>query len=130
MGISRASSEEAVDSLNRVKGLEISLLPVKNRFFGPQVTVTGLLTGRDLVGALDDEYRGRTVLVPDVMLREGDGLFLDDMTIAELEETTGAHIIVVEASADGLVQGFWACRWLMGGEAEGDCAGGSTGRSS
>jgi putative radical SAM enzyme (TIGR03279 family) len=97
--------KQAVDALNRVKGLKMSLLPVKNRFFGPQVTVTGLLAGRDLVRALGDNYRDRAVLVPDVMLREGDGLFLDDMTIAELEETTGAHITVVEASADGLAQG-------------------------
>lgn len=94
--------ELAAHRFNLIKGVSIEVLAVKNRFFGEQVTVTGLLTGRDIEQALGKEYRGRTVLIPSVVLREADDRFLDDMTVGELRRTTEADVVVVEPTVDGL----------------------------
>lgn len=99
----RSLLRTAADRLNRVKGLTVEVLPLKNRFFGNQVTVTGLLTGRDIEYSLGPGYKNRTVIIPGVMLKEGEHRFLDDMTVDELSKKTGANIIVVNATADGLV---------------------------
>ncbi len=95
---------EAAKSLNRIAGLEVQVLPVSNSFFGPEVTVTGLLTGTDMLKALSEcsEETG-IVVIPDVVLREGHDYFLDDMTVHELAARAGKVIHVVEASAQGLV---------------------------
>jgi putative radical SAM enzyme (TIGR03279 family) len=71
--------------INLLSGSRVDVLPVKNRHFGGQVTVTGLLTGECIHRALTEEHpvSETVVLIPDIILR--DGLFLDGMTFAELE---------------------------------------------
>lgn len=96
--------ERAARRLNRIKGLEVAVMPVSNRFFGEEVTVTGLLTGQDIERALADSSDEKgIILIPDVVLREDHDYFLDDMTVGELMERSGKAIDVVEATADGLV---------------------------
>mgnify|MGYP001495040296 CR=1 FL=1 len=78
--------------LARCFGTELILHPVENRFFGERITVTGLLTGQDvsraLLRAIPEERRGKeAVLIGDVMLRQGDDIFLDDWTLDDLEAT-------------------------------------------
>ena len=96
--------ERAVQRLNHIKGLKVRVLPVTNNFFGPEVTVTGLLTGADILKALKDcPEETETVVLPDVVLREGREYFLDNMTVEELAARVGRKVQVVEASAEGLV---------------------------
>ena len=59
---------------------------MENRFFGESVTVTGLVTGRDIVSALQGRDTGTLVVIPDVMLKEGEGVFLDDLSVRDLED--------------------------------------------
>jgi len=68
-------------------GGAVDLVVVKNALFGRQVTVTGLLGGRDILAALDAARLApaTTVLIPDICLREGS--FLDGLTFGAL----GAH---------------------------------------
>ena len=62
------------------KGVSVRVQPIRNRFFGETVTVTGLLTGQDILSQLDRENTDEVILC-NVTLREGRDLFLDDMTL-------------------------------------------------
>lgn len=66
-------------------GLSLHTEVVSNRFFGPQVTVAGLLTGEDLAAALTGKDLGECVFISTSLIREKDNLFLDGKTITELE---------------------------------------------
>ncbi len=68
-------------------GLEINVIPVTNNLFGDSVTVTGLLAGRDVIDQLKGRKLGDVVFVPDVALR--DGVFLDDVTLGDVESALG-----------------------------------------
>ncbi len=76
-------------------GLDLRVHVVENRFFGGFVTVAGLLTGQDLAEQLAAQELGEILLVPDVMLREGEELFLDNLSISELEDRLGVQVEVV-----------------------------------
>ncbi len=89
-------------SLKGKTGVDLQPIAVKNRLFGESVTVTGLVSGRDIVDALKGEDLGEVLLIPDVMLKEGESIFLDDMTMEELEESLGVRVVVVEATPHGI----------------------------
>lgn len=78
--------------------LNADVLAVKNRFFGETVTVAGLLVGRDVADAVNNAKVGDTLLLPRVMLKETEDVFLDGMTLERLKEETGKNIII---TADG-----------------------------
>lgn len=76
--------------------LNINVYEVKNTFFGENITVSGLLTGQDLIKALKDKPLGEQLLLPrDMLRREGD-VFLDDVTLEELEAALGVQVVTVE----------------------------------
>ncbi len=89
----------------RTRGIEAHVVPVTNNYFGPTVTVTGLLTGSDLREVLRQE-KADFFLLPRVMLRSGEELFLDNLTVAELAQQIGKKIKVVPPTATGLVEGL------------------------
>ncbi len=60
--------------------------PIVNEFFGEKITVSGLLTGQDLKKQLTGKELGEQLLLPCNMLRTGYDVFLDDVTVEELEE--------------------------------------------
>lgn len=74
------------ETLRPIGNLRVDVLPVANNFFGEAITVTGLLTGRDILAALTENMPASAthVLIPAVALREFDGDFLDDMSFATL----------------------------------------------
>lgn len=89
--------------LRRHRGIDCDLLAVPNRFFGRTVTVTGLLTGVDIVSALQQrDEKGRRFLLPDILLKHGEEVLLDGLTVAQMREETGADIDVVDSSGRGL----------------------------
>ena len=83
-------------------GLDLRVHVVKNHFFSGHVTVTGLLTGGDLANQLSDEPLGEVLLLPDVMLRDGENVFLDDVHVDELAARLGVQVEVVAADPWGL----------------------------
>ena len=83
-------------------GTTLDLVAVENRLFGAQVTVTGLVPGRDIVAALKGRDLGSLVVIPDVMLKEGEGVFLDDLSVSDLEEALKVPVVVAEATPGGL----------------------------
>lgn len=92
-----------LERLNRIEGLSLTVLPVTNQFFGGNVSVTGLLTGRDIMTALGSEYKGKKVIIPEVVLKQGENIFLDDTSIKDIEKITGARILTVDGTARDLV---------------------------
>lgn len=77
-------------------GIKLRIVPVTNQYFGGQVTVTGLLTGHDILRTLGRSYVGKRVLLPRTVLRDGGTLLLDDITVSQLAEMSGADIEVVD----------------------------------
>ncbi|MCC6443083.1 MAG: DUF512 domain-containing protein [Armatimonadetes bacterium] len=99
--------EEFTAALNRVENLSAELLPVPNRFFGEDVTVTGLLVGQDIRDGLQKRLsetahgEGKTLAaLPSVTLRAG--VFLDDMTFRRLQESLPCEIRAIEPTARAL----------------------------
>ena len=72
---------------------QVQIIAVPNRFFGGKVTVTGLLTGSDLISALSDKDLGEAVYISSCMLRSEGDLFLDDLSPKEVADTLGVPVI-------------------------------------
>jgi len=95
-GVSAATEvRRLVNALTGQCGIDLRLHVVENRFFGGDVTVAGLLTGQDLLEQLANVDLGRILLVPDVMLREGEDVFLDDLHIRDLAEHLRVEVEVI-----------------------------------
>ena len=77
-------------------GFDWRVVPIVNHFFGETIVVAGLVTGRDLIGQLKGKYLGERLLLPDSMLRYHENVFLDDVTIEEVERELGVPITFVE----------------------------------
>ncbi|MEW6752758.1 MAG: DUF512 domain-containing protein [Candidatus Latescibacterota bacterium] len=85
--------QSIVGELSRIQGLRADLLVVENDFFGRGITVSGLLTGHDILGHLRDGGPWDRVLLPPNCIN-GDGLTLDDMTVEQLEAAAGVPVCV------------------------------------
>ena len=83
-------------------GVRFQVVAVRNRLFGESVTVTGLVSGRDIIDELRGRDLGAKILVPDVMLKEGEGVFLDDLSVAELQDALRTPVEVVESTPAGI----------------------------
>lgn len=83
--------------------LDITVVPVKNDFFGERITVSGLLTGQDLERQLKGKTLGEHVLLPCNVLKSGEDVFLDDMTFTELENALQVKIDIVKSSGQELL---------------------------
>jgi putative radical SAM enzyme (TIGR03279 family) len=91
-----------VDRLNQFPGLTINLVPIASEYWGQSMTVTGLLTGQDLLQNLRNRSLGDGILIPAVMLKHDEAKFLDDMTIAQLEAELDVPALPVVDIADFL----------------------------
>ena len=90
---------ELADMLNRVENLSVNVCAVHNDFFEGNISVAGLLTGRDISQALRamGDNLGERVVLPSIMLRDPDrDIFLDDMTLADFQQIVGREVCVVE----------------------------------
>ncbi|ODA44303.1 PDZ domain protein [Thermodesulfovibrio sp. N1] len=69
------------------KDIPINLIPIKNNLFGESVTVTGLLSGEDIIKGLASHIeKNDIVLIPDVTMKDTDNRFLDDLTLSDIEK--------------------------------------------
>ena len=73
-----------VQQLNQVEGLEINLVALNSQYWGQEITVTGLLTGQDLLAGLPDQDLGDGILLPALMLKHDDTKFLDGLTVEDV----------------------------------------------
>ena len=81
-------------------GITIDCFAVRNDFFGGNVNVAGLVTGSDLMEQLRGRLTADTLLIPKNMLREKEDVFLDDITVTELEEALHVRVIPFGSGED------------------------------
>ena len=79
---------------------EFYVYGVVNEFFGERITVSGLLTGRDIVSQLRGRELGEELILPSSLLRSGEEVLLDDMTLEELSRALGVRIRIVSGGAE------------------------------
>ncbi len=87
-------------------GLSVKVYEVKNDFFGKNITVAGLITGQSFYSRLKDENLGDELLIPAVSLRHEGDMFLDSMTLAQLEDKLGVTITPVGNDGSELLSGI------------------------
>ena len=91
----RKLSEEVCE---KASGLSVSVYAVRNRFFGERITVSGLITGQDLIEELKGKELGERLLLPVNMFKSGEEIFLDDISLKEAESVLQIGIDVVKSS--------------------------------
>ncbi|MGF1488563.1 MAG: TIGR03279 family radical SAM protein [Prochloraceae cyanobacterium] len=84
-----------VKQLNQVENLEVNLAALNSNYWGQEITVTGLLTGQDLIAGLQGKDLGDGILLPSLMLKHGENKFLDDLTIADVANKLAIDIFPV-----------------------------------
>lgn len=100
------------EALEEKTGIRIDVFAVKNEFFGGGVNVAGLVTGGDMIKQLKGKINSEELFIPEVMLRDNDDIFLDDITVAKLEEELGVKVTAI------LNDGYDFVEKLLGEELE------------
>jgi putative radical SAM enzyme (TIGR03279 family) len=91
--------EFAAVMMKEFPGLTVNVEWIRNDFFGETITVSGLITGQDLIGQLKEKqeeglFLGDSVIIPSNMIRSGEKVFLDDVTTADVEAALGARVVI------------------------------------
>ena len=95
--------EPIVERLNQVQGLQLNLVALNSDYWGQTLTVTGLLTGTDLVNRLQERDLGDALFVPTLMLKHGTEQFLDDMTVSQVSDQLNIPIYTVGGGPGDLI---------------------------
>ncbi|MDD6428498.1 MAG: DUF512 domain-containing protein [Lachnospiraceae bacterium] len=83
--------------------IKVDVVTIINHFFGEQITVSGLITGKDLLEQLKEHGVNERLLIPVNMLRSNEEVFLDDMTVSELSQALQVPVTVVKSSGQDLL---------------------------
>ena len=78
--------------------LTVHVYPIRNDFFGERITVSGLLTGQDVIGQLQGKELGETLFLPENILKNGEDVLLDDVRIEDIERTLQVKTDIVKSS--------------------------------
>ena len=109
--------QEIVDNARKQCGnIKGTVYPIINRFFGETITVSGLITGTDLIEQLRGKALGSRLLIPDNMLRAGERVFLDDVTVDQVEQALEVTVVPVPADS-----GFDLADAILGREVTAQC---------
>jgi len=97
------------DRIAVLYNIKLEVRAVINHFFGDTITVTGLLTGQDIIRAIEeDRCAGKEdpdmILLPDCTLKADEDIFLDDMTINELREKLSVPVVICRSTGEGLLE--------------------------
>lgn len=87
--------------------LNINIYPVKNKFFGETVTVTGLVTASDIISSYGNKkFTEKYLLIPSIMLKEFETVFLDNTSVKDLSKALKKKIRVISPNGIGFVNGL------------------------
>ena len=101
-----------IDRLSRVKNLTVNLRVIENRFFGEKVTVAGLLTPDDVYSILKGTELGDVVVIPSMMLKKDEPVFLDGSRVRDLAGKLKANIAVADGPR-GIVEAVFSDKTSM-----------------
>ena len=85
-------------------GLRAEVVPIVNRFFGETITVSGLLTARDIIEQMSEHGVSGPLLLPENLLRSGEDVLLDDMTVSDIENALQTRVRIVESNGYDFVE--------------------------
>lgn len=94
---------ELAEDLSKNLNLDIRVYRIRNDFFGPSVTVAGLLTGQDLIRQLKGKDLGERLLISKNMLKHDEDIFLDDVSLLDLSKELGIDVLPVSDSGKDFV---------------------------
>lgn len=92
--------------MKKFKGLDLKVVSIKNYYFGTTVTVSGLITGQDLISQLKPYNNYDRIIIPKSMLKDGEDVFLDDLTLIDVERELNKKIIPSEVSGNDFIKIF------------------------
>ena len=96
--------KEFMDQIHKkFPGIHTQVYTINNEFFGTDITVAGLLTGTDIINQLKGKELGDYLILPDVLLRNGESVLLDDITVEEIEKTLQSKIHIVQSDGMSLI---------------------------
>ncbi len=95
--------EHVASIREKYPNVNVQVITVKNEFFGGKITVAGLITGQDLVNQLKGKDLGEELLLTTNMLKNDEPVFLDDMTVEQLQTSLQIKISIVESSGNDFV---------------------------
>ena len=84
--------------------IKVHLYPIINHFFGENITVSGLLTGQDIINQLQGKALGEKLLLPINLLRSGETVLLDDVTVEDIEKALQVPVDIVKSSGWDFLQ--------------------------
>lgn len=87
----------------RYPGVKIHVYCIRNDFFGERITVSGLITGGDIIAQLKGKRLGSRLLLPCNMLKADEDVFLDDLTVKEVSDALQVSVDIVKSSGQDLV---------------------------
>lgn len=114
----------AAQLMEAVPELTVHVYAIRNDFFGETITVSGLITGQDLIAQLRAEQEqgvdlGSRLVIPSNMLRSGEQVFLDDVTVQEVEQALKLKVTAVEPGGGDFIQAVLRGDYAMERENEG-----------
>ena len=86
--------------------LTIHVYSIRNDFFGESITVSGLLTGQDIIAQLKEKQLGEVLYLPQNILRSGETVLLDDLTVSDLEKALQVPVNIVKSKGCDFVSAF------------------------
>lgn len=86
------------------EGLTVHVYDITNEFFGEMITVSGLLTGQDIVKQLQGKALGEVLFLPENVLRSGEEVFLDDLTVSDVQNSLQVALNIVKSNGYDLVR--------------------------
>ena len=96
--------KKMVDRLEeKFPNIKVHLYDIRNDFFGENITVSGLITGQDLMTQLQRKKLGEVLLIPCNMLKTDEDIFLDDFTVREVESALQVPVDIVKSSGQDLI---------------------------
>lgn len=95
--------------MKKIPQLQIQTIAIENEYFGKEITVTGLVVGQDIITTVkklqEQKYDfGDYLVLPEVMLKEDEDIFLDDTKLIDLQKEIGLNIVVSDTSAKGFIE--------------------------
>ena len=93
------------ERVKKISGFaDCNVVKIVNNFFGGRITVTGLLTGTDIIEQLKGTDLGEELFIPDVCLKNGENVFLDDVTIEDIEKALNIKVRLVSGEGAGFAR--------------------------
>jgi putative radical SAM enzyme (TIGR03279 family) len=84
--------------MERMHNVRIDVAEIRNDFFGERITVSGLLTGQDIVAQLKGKDLGSEIKLPESVVRAGTDVFLDDYTVSQVSETLQVRVVTIKSN--------------------------------